>query len=100
MLSTAPPEFFERDMACTEAEWLGWLPAAIGPWPWQRDGACAVVLLGPGSLHLHWQSAPPRQIALLRLPRLLVRFQFHAVNAEERARFVARFDLYTRRGGG
>ena len=99
-MPSAPPESFERDMACTEAEWLGWLPAAIGPQPWQRDGDCATVLIGPGSLHLHWQTAPPRQIALLRLPRLLVRFQFYEVDADARARFMARFDLYTRRGGG
>ena len=24
------PERFERDMACTEAEWLSWLPRAVG----------------------------------------------------------------------
>ena len=24
------PEAFERDMACTEADWLRWLPNAIG----------------------------------------------------------------------
>ena len=28
-------ERFERDMACTEAEWLRWLPAAIGEHHWK-----------------------------------------------------------------
>ena len=35
---------FTREMGCTEAEWLGWLPAAIGECAWQRDGQRVLVV--------------------------------------------------------
>jgi hypothetical protein len=107
------PERFERDMACTEAEWLRWLPQAVGehPWDWidpqapDHDqvspwtGSVRVALPG-GLLHIAWHALPPRVIALLRLPRLQVYFRFAGVAQEERNRFMKRFDLYTQRGGG
>jgi hypothetical protein len=94
------PETFERDMACTEAEWLGWLPAAVGEHRYQRGEGQAEVQIGAGTLQLQWQAQPPRVIALVRLPRLLVRFNFQDVAQPERTAFMRRFDLYTQRGGG
>lgn len=94
------PEAFERDMACTEAEWLGWLPAAIGPYAWQRQDRAASVQIGPGTLSLAWQPGPPRVIALMRLPRPHVRFRFTGLQEGERQAFMRRFDLYMQRGGG
>ena len=43
---------------------------------------------------------PPRQIALIRLPRLAVSFKFAGVADEVRHAFMKRFDLYMQRGGG
>jgi len=94
------PETFERDMACTEAEWLSWLPRAVGAHPCQVTGAQAQVRLGAGQLQLAWCVQPPRVIALMRLPRLAVRFVFSGVSEAERYAFMKRFDLYTQRGGG
>lgn len=94
------PEQFERDMACTEAEWLAWLPAAIGAHPYAQRAGAATVTLGDGALQLQWQVQAPRQIALIRLPRLQVRFDFRHVPQAERHAFMQRFDLYTQRGGG
>lgn len=94
------PERFERDMACTEAEWLGWLPRAIGDCEWRRDGACARVRLPGGTLQLTWRKTPPRRMGLLELARLHVEFAFEGVPDEERHAFMKRFDLYTQRGGG
>lgn len=94
------PESFDRDMACTEAEWLGWLPAAIGEHAWQREGAAASVQIGKGSLSIGWQPGEPRVIALMRLPRLRVRFRFTGLDVAERQAFMQRFDLYMQRGGG
>ncbi len=94
------PETFERDMACTEAEWLLWLPRAVGEHPREVDGASARVQLGAGQLQLRWQVLPPRVIALMRLPRLALHFAFTGVNEAERYAFMKRFDLYTQRGGG
>lgn len=93
-------EQFQRDMGCTEAEWLGWLPAAVGDCPWQRTASTAVATIGPGRLHLRWQVMPPRVIVLMRMPVLRVNFEFEALDADQRYAFMKRFDLYMQRGGG
>ena len=87
-------------MGCTEAEWLGWLPAAIGDNKWLREGDSANVSIGPGRLLLSWQVGSPRIIALMRIPRLLVSFRFTGLDEAERYAFMKRFDLYMQRGGG
>ena len=93
-------EHFQREMGCTEAEWLGWLPAAMGPGPWQQTGDSALVVIGAGRLQLRWQVMPPRVIALMRMPVLQVTFAFEGLNVDERYNFMKRFDLYMQRGGG
>ncbi|MBT9551137.1 MAG: hypothetical protein IV088_09845 [Hydrogenophaga sp.] len=94
-------ERFERDMGCTEDEWLRWLPAAVGDGrPWRVEGASAMVEIPPGSLQLRWQVMPPRVIALMRMPVLRVSFVFVGLDAEQRYAFMKRFDLYMQRGGG
>ena len=93
-------EAFEREMGCTEAEWLGWLPRAVGACPWQREGTSARVVVGSGRLHLHWQVMPPRVLALIRLPVLRMQFRFEGLSADERMHFMRHFDLLTQRGGG
>lgn len=91
---------FEREMGCTEAEWLGWLPAAMGECVWTRDGQSATATVPPGSLSLSWEARPPRVIALMRMPVLHVRFTFSGLDAARRYQFMRRFDLYMQRGGG
>ena len=96
---------FAREMGCTEAEWLGWLPAAIGAHAWQREGQSVRIDLGPTAsdvahLHVRWSVGAPRVIALARIPRLLVQFDFSACDAAQRYTFMRRFDLYMQRGGG
>ena len=87
-------------MGCTEAEWLGWLPAAMGACVWRRDGAQAEADIPPGHLALRWEARPPRVIALMRMPVLRVNFVFSGLDAEQRYAFMKRFDLYMQRGGG
>jgi hypothetical protein len=92
---------FEREHGCTVDEWLMWLPGAAGDSPLSFDGAgTARVRIGDGSLQLHWQALPQRQIAQVRLPRLRVSYRFDGVSEDARARFMQRFDLYMQRGGG
>ncbi len=91
---------FDREMGCTEAEWRGWLPGAVRDQALTLQEAQALVNLGPGVLHLAWEALPPRQIGLVRLPRLAVQFRFDAVEADVRLRFMRYFDLYMHRGGG
>jgi hypothetical protein len=93
-------ERFEREMACTEAEWLRWLPNAIGEHFWKLQSQSAGVRIGDGALGLSWRVAEPRVIALISLPRLLVSFRFAGVDEAQRYRFMKRFDLYMQRGGG
>lgn len=87
-------------MGCTEAEWLGWLPAALGEHDWQRDGARVEVCIAQGSLRIAWQPAPPRVLGSARIPRLLARFSFAGLDERQRYTFMKRFDLYMQRGGG
>ncbi len=92
---------FEREYGCTETEWLRDLPAAAAPQALMLEPPSrARVMIHPGLLHLQWAVLPPRRIALLNMPRLHVSFQFEAVDASARQRFMKRFDLVLQRGGG
>ena len=93
-------ERFERDMGCTEAEWLRWLPGAVGAAPLRVSARAALVTVGAGTLCLRWQPLPARTIALLHIARLHVSFAFEGVEPAQREAFIRRFDLFTQRGGG
>jgi hypothetical protein len=99
-MQSAYAECFEREMGCTEAEWLMWLPAAIGDREWRREATTATVRIGNGLLMLDWRTGEPRVIAQFRLPRLHVSFRFEGLDADQRLAFMKRFDLYMQRGGG
>lgn len=94
------PEHFERDVGCSEAEWLGWMPRAIGAHEWTREGARITVRLEGGALDIRWEPLPERRIALLRMQRLKVIFSFRGVDEAGRRRFMKPFDLSLQRGGG
>jgi hypothetical protein len=84
-------------MGCTEAEWLSWLPGAVGAHALvvSRQSACV-----GDFLRLSWQVMPPRTIALLSIARLAVRFEFTGLSPIERQAFMKQFDLFMQRGGG
>jgi len=94
------PSHFERDTAGTEAEWLSRLPGACADCALTLGERSAIVALGGGRLTLTWTVLPARQIALLRLERMSVRFDFDGVDEPERQCFMRHFDLYMQRGGG
>jgi len=91
---------FERDMGCTEAELLHWLPGATRGLPLSVGLRWAQVTLNSGSLRLEWTVLEPRRIALLCIPRLAVSFRFDGVDEAARIDVMRHFDLYTQRGGG
>jgi len=93
-------EIFEREMGCTEAEWLMWLPRAIGDHHWKLQAKSAGVRIGDGALGLKWQVAAPRVIGLVSIPVLQVSFRFAGLDEARRYIFMKRFDLYMQRGGG
>ena len=99
-MQTDYPERFERDVGCSETEWLGWMPRALGVHPWRRDGNRIVVDIGSGSLTITWMPLPERRIALLRMQRLQVCFAFEGLDAAQRKTFMKPFDLSLQRGGG
>ena len=101
MGSTFESAFFTREHGCTEVEWLRWLPGAVRDHAFElpRPGT-AHVFIGSGVLHLSWQALPPRQIALIRMPRMAVSYRFERVEAPARNEFMRYFDLYLQRGGG
>ena len=87
-------------MGCTEAEWLRWLPQAMGDHHWKLQTGAAGVRIGDGALGLKWLVGEPRVIALVSIPVLNVSFRFAGLNDAQRYTFMRRFDLYMQRGGG
>ncbi len=94
------PADFRREMGCTEAELLMWLPGAVNGHALRLMPNSAEVSIGTGRLELAWRELPPRRIALLRMPRLAISFHFEGVGEAQRQDFMRYFDLYTQRGGG
>jgi hypothetical protein len=77
----------------------------MGQHTWQRSDQTASVEIkntdgSVGRMQVQWQDGTPRQIALMRIPRLLVSFQFEGLTDAQRYTFMRRFDLYMQRGGG
>lgn len=102
-LQAAYGDDFSREYGCTEAEWLMWLPAALGEGLTQQGPQWAEQHWPshPGArLRLTWSVQPPRVIALAVLPRLAVHFRFEGLDAAQRYTYMRRFDLYMQRGGG
>jgi hypothetical protein len=90
----------DREMGCSRAEFMRWLPGAAGH-AGATVGADGLTLsLGGGQVRIELQERPERRIARVVLPVLAVRFRFLGLEAAARERFLARFDAYTRRGGG
>jgi hypothetical protein len=94
------PEAFDREMGCTDAELLAWLPGAVKGRPVEAADGQARVAIDAGQLMLSWHSLPPRQIASMQIPRLAISFRFSGVDEATRQAFMRYFDLYTQRGGG
>jgi hypothetical protein len=93
-----------REMGCTEADFLRWLPGAT------RNATIETTVVGTETLHrislncgaveIRTRPLPARRIAGIVLPVLRVEFRFSGLDAQQRASFLGWFDHYTRRGGG
>lgn len=94
------PFALEREMGCTREDLLRWLPGATGHAPARVEGDAVVLSVAGGEVRITTRVRPPRRIALVALPVLAVSFRFDGLDAAAREAFLARFDLYTRRGGG
>ncbi len=95
---------FDRNMGCTSADLMRWLPQALGDLHTNAslvvDGQVLKEVAQP-QLRIFGSSQPVRKIALLEIPVLKVRLQFSESWSQDDCEVVLnRFDLYTRRGGG
>jgi hypothetical protein len=89
-----------REMGCTRQELLGWLPRATGGDAFEVEGDRILIHPQGGEVQIDMRQAEPRRIGLLSLPVLEVRIQIRGLAQAARDRFLQRFDLATRRGGG
>ena len=96
----AYPARFEREMGFTEADLVSVLPGALRGRSHELTPGQLRVPLDSGEMLLRWQVLPPRAIALMRMPRLAVQFDFGNTAEAERQAVMKYFDLYTQRGGG
>lgn len=97
------PKRFEREVGFSLADWertLGGALVACEARAVVTPGVGASVKWALGELELRWTLLEPRQIALVRLPRLQVSFAFESADDAGRQRFMRLFDLYMQRGGG
>jgi hypothetical protein len=90
----------DREMGCTRADLLRWLPGATRHAPARIDGDEVTLSLEGGQVRITAREEAPRRVALLSLPVLAVRFEFAGLGRAAREDFLAYFDAYTRRGGG
>ena len=100
MTANADELVLEREMGCTRAEFLRWLPGATRHAPMRLDADKTVIQLGEGTVTISFRPAPSRKIALISIPVLMVSFRFLRLDATARREFMEYFDLYTKRGGG
>lgn len=87
-------------MTTTRADFLRLLPAAVDHAPFSDEGAAFVHQEGARGWRIGFVSLPQLRIGLVRLERHQVDFDFTGYSTAEIAAFMARFELYFRRGGG
>jgi hypothetical protein len=91
---------FDQEMSISRQEFLRVLPAAVAPDPFSVDGEQVRCQSTSRSWWIVLQALPDRRLARLRLPRLKVQIFLCGYSPPETDSFLARFDLYFRRGGG
>jgi len=89
-----------REMGCTREEFVRWLPGATRHAPMQMYADRATVHVGELTVEISFTQAPPRRIARISIPVLVVSFRFCGADTRTYREFMAYFDLYTSRGGG
>jgi hypothetical protein len=91
---------FTRELGLTHAEFHRSLPAAIAHRPCRSDGDRVIVEEGTKTVTMTLGPQQQRRIASLRLPFVVVGFEFVGFTAAEFEDFMRRFERYFQRGGG
>jgi len=89
-----------REMGCTRAEFLAWLPGAVNGAHFDVDGDSIRIRYQAGEIVIRIAQTADRKLGLLLLPVLRVSIEFLGLDAPARQEFLRHFDLFTRRGGG
>ncbi|HEX4599655.1 MAG TPA: hypothetical protein VH278_17850 [Burkholderiaceae bacterium] len=89
-----------REMGCTRAEFLAWLPGAVNGAQFDVDGDSIRVRYQAGEVLIRIAQTADRKLGLMLLPVLRVSIEFSDLDGAARKSFLGRFDLFTRRGGG
>ena len=88
------------EMTTTRADFLRLLPAAVNHVAFSEEGDAFVYRDGARGWRIGFQPLPQLRIAMVRLDRHQVDFEFTDFSKAEIDAFMARFELYFRRGGG
>jgi hypothetical protein len=94
------PISFTRELGLTHAEFHRSLPPAIAHRPCRLDGDRVIVEEGTRTVTITLGPQQQRRIASLRLPFVVVDFEFVGFTAAEFEDFMQRFERYFQRGGG
>jgi len=95
---------FEKNMGITYSDFFRLLPKAMGDHSYSVDGTGANAQVNAdvsgGKLIISLGEQQERRIALMRIPYIIVSFDFNGVSDEGIAAFTEHFDLHFQRGGG
>jgi hypothetical protein len=91
---------FTREMGLTREEFFKSLPQAIAHREFTVTNGVVRIEFENRAVTIELGQERMRSIALLTLPYMEVRFTFLDFSVQERERFMERFNLYFRRGGG
>ena len=94
------PIRFTRELGLTHAEFHRSLPPAIAHRPCRFDGERVIVEDGAKTVTMTLGPQQQRRIASLRVPFVVVGFEFVGFNGAELEDFMKRFERYFQRGGG
>ncbi len=96
----AAPEQIVRDMAITLPDFFRLLPRALDGESYTTTADTVSVGDAGRGVAIAIRPLEPRRIALLRIDRCEVVFDFTSYTADERKAFFIRFDRAYQRGGG
>jgi hypothetical protein len=88
------------EMTMTRAEFRRLLPAAVNHVSFVEEDGAFVHREGARGWRISLKSLPHLRLGLIRLERYQLDFDFSGYSAGEIEDFMARFEMYFRRGGG
>ena len=92
-----PPRF---EMTITRTDFRRLLPAAVNHVPFAEEDSAFVHRDGGRGWRIGVEPLPQLRLGLIRLERHQVDFSFTGYSTREIEDFMARFEMYFRRGGG